>query len=100
MFVSNALIGLREGLEAALVVVILLAFLTKTNRTWGIRYVWLGVGTAIALSVVLGRRPHLWHPAAVLRGPGADRRARQHHRGRLRHRHGLLDEVRRAHDLR
>ena len=54
MFVSNALIGLREGLEAALVVVILLAFLTKTNRTWGIRYVWLGVGTAVALSVVLG----------------------------------------------
>lgn len=54
MFVSNALIGLREGLEAALVVVILLAFLTKTERTWGVRYVWLGVGTAVALSVVLG----------------------------------------------
>ncbi len=54
MFVSNALIGLREGLEAALVVVILLAFLTKTNRSWGTRYVWLGVGTAVTLSVVLG----------------------------------------------
>jgi high-affinity iron transporter len=54
MFVSNALIGLREGLEAALVVVILLAFLVKTNRTWGVRYVWAGVGTAVALSVVLG----------------------------------------------
>ena len=54
MFVSNALIGLREGLEAALVVVILLAFLKKTNRTWGTRYVWLGVGTAIVLSVVIG----------------------------------------------
>lgn len=54
MFVSNALIGLREGLEAALVVVILLAFLTKTDRTWGVRYVWLGVGTAVGLSVVLG----------------------------------------------
>jgi high-affinity iron transporter len=54
MFVSNALIGLREGLEAALVVVILLAFLKKTNRTWGIRYVWLGVGSAIGLSIVLG----------------------------------------------
>src|SRR3954454_453682 len=54
MFASNALIGLREGLEAALVVVILLAFLAKTGRSWGVRYVWLGVGTAIAVSVVLG----------------------------------------------
>ena len=54
MFASNALIGLREGLEAALVVVILLAFLTKSNRTWGVPYVWLGVGTAVGLSVVLG----------------------------------------------
>ncbi|WP_392543879.1 iron uptake transporter permease EfeU [Oryzobacter telluris] len=54
MFASNALIGLREGLEAALVVVILLAFLTKTGRGWASRYVWLGVGSAIALSVAIG----------------------------------------------
>ncbi|MGL4743406.1 MAG: iron uptake transporter permease EfeU [Dermatophilaceae bacterium] len=54
MFVSNALIGLREGLEAALVVVILLAFLVKSGRTWGVRYVWAGVGVAVALSVALG----------------------------------------------
>lgn len=54
MFVSNALIGLREGLEAALVVVILLAFLTRTGRTWGVRHVWAGVGVAVALSVALG----------------------------------------------
>lgn len=54
MLLSSALIGLREGLEAALVVSILIAFLVKTDTRSSLKWVWFGVAGAIALSVVFG----------------------------------------------
>ncbi len=51
---GNYLIGLREGLEAALVVSILIAYLVRTGRQSHVRYVWAGVGCALALSIAAG----------------------------------------------
>ncbi|RLK53763.1 high-affinity iron transporter [Actinokineospora cianjurensis] len=51
---ASALVGLREGLEATLVVSVLLAYLVKSDRRESIRWVWLGVGVAVALSVGVG----------------------------------------------
>lgn len=51
---SNYLIGLREGLEASLVVCILIAYLVKTGRKDAIRPIWIGISVAVLIAMGFG----------------------------------------------
>ena len=51
MNLGSAVLTFREGLEAALIVAILLGYLRKIGRPGGRAFVWAGVGAASALTV-------------------------------------------------
>ena len=50
----NFLIGLREGLEAALVVGILIAYVVKVKRTDVLPRIWIGIAIAVVVSLGVG----------------------------------------------
>jgi high-affinity iron transporter len=53
-FGSGLLTGLREGVEAALIVSIVLAYLAKTGNGGHASKIWLGAGLAIVVSAAIG----------------------------------------------
>jgi high-affinity iron transporter len=52
--IPTYVIGLREGLEAALIVSIVAAFLRRQGQREALRFVWLGVGIAVILCTAVG----------------------------------------------
>jgi len=53
-FTSGLLTGLREGVEAALIIGMILSYLDRTGNRHAFGRIWVGVAAAIALSVVAG----------------------------------------------
>jgi high-affinity iron transporter len=52
--IPTYVIGFREGLEAALIVSIVAAFLNREGQRRALRYVWFGVGIAVVLCTAVG----------------------------------------------
>ena len=58
--ISSFLIALREGVEAALVVGIVLVYLDRTGRSRLVRFVWAGVALAAVLSLAVAVALERW----------------------------------------
>ncbi|MBS1841223.1 MAG: DUF2318 domain-containing protein [Acidobacteria bacterium] len=58
---SALLVALREGVEASLVVGIILVYLSRTGRSHLARFVWFGVGLATALSLAVAIALEHWN---------------------------------------
>ena len=56
---TSFLITLREGLEASLIVAILLTYLSKTDRKQDARYVWFGTASAVVACLIAGTAIYL-----------------------------------------
>lgn len=57
---ESALITLREGFEAALIVAIVLAYLRRSGRDHAVRAVWAGVAAATVVSLGAGIALRVW----------------------------------------
>jgi high-affinity iron transporter len=58
--ISSFLVALREGLEAALIIGIVLVSLGRSGRSHLVRFVWIGVGLAVSLSFAAGMALEQW----------------------------------------
>ena len=53
-FFPGLIIGFREGLEAFLIIAIIIRYLKKTKRNNSIKYVWRGAFLGVIVSLILG----------------------------------------------
>ena len=51
---SSLLITLREGLEAALIIGIILSYLARTENRQRFKPIWLGISAAVVVSLITG----------------------------------------------